>query len=126
VYNKIDAIGLELVDKLAREANTCVISCQLDLNIKGPGGLLERIWEELGMMRIYTKKRGFKPDFTDPLVVRRGSTIEDVAMQVHRSLVSNFNYALVWGKSSKFNPQPMKVSLNHKVADMDVISITTK
>jgi ribosome-interacting GTPase 1 len=33
---------------------------------------------------------------------------------------SDGRYALVWGKSSKFNPQPQKVGLTHLVADEDV------
>lgn len=31
VYNKVDAISLEQVDKLAREDHTVVISCEMDL-----------------------------------------------------------------------------------------------
>lgn len=31
VYNKVDAISLEQVDKLAHEPNTVVISCEMDL-----------------------------------------------------------------------------------------------
>lgn len=31
VYNKIDAVSLEQVDKLARQDHTAVISCELDL-----------------------------------------------------------------------------------------------
>lgn len=31
VYNKIDSISLEQVDKLAREDHTAVISCEMDL-----------------------------------------------------------------------------------------------
>lgn len=31
VYNKIDSISLEQMDKLAREDHTVVISCELDL-----------------------------------------------------------------------------------------------
>ena len=37
----------------------------------------------------------------DPVVIRAGGTIEDVAHAVHRSLVSHFASALVWGQSSK-------------------------
>ena len=33
VYNKIDSISLEQVDKLAREDNTAVISCEMDLKL---------------------------------------------------------------------------------------------
>jgi ribosome-interacting GTPase 1 len=31
VYNKVDAISLEQMDKLAREEHTVVISCEMDL-----------------------------------------------------------------------------------------------
>ena len=31
VYNKIDSISLEQVDKLAREPHTVVISCEMNL-----------------------------------------------------------------------------------------------
>lgn len=33
VYNKVDAISLEQVDKLARQPNTVVISCEMDLKL---------------------------------------------------------------------------------------------
>ena len=38
--------------------------------------LLERIWEELGLVKVYTKKRGAHPDLTDPICLRKGATIE--------------------------------------------------
>lgn len=34
VYNKIDSVSLDFLDKLAREPNTVVMSCELDLGIK--------------------------------------------------------------------------------------------
>lgn len=61
VYNKIDAASIELVNKLAREDNTCVISALQNLNIDEQEGLLDRMWEELDMIRVYTKRRGQKP-----------------------------------------------------------------
>ncbi|KAJ7596722.1 developmentally regulated GTP-binding protein [Mycena floridula] len=124
VYNKVDAISLEQVDKLARSPNTVVISCEMDLNLDY---LVDRIWEDLGMVRVYTKKRGAHPDLHDPICLSKGSTIEDVCVGVHRSLVPNFKYALLWcGKSSKFSPHAQKVSLAHVVQDEDVVSIFTK
>lgn len=53
-YNKVDSISLEEVDRLARLPHTTVISCELDL---GLDTLKKRIWEELGLIRIYTKRR---------------------------------------------------------------------
>ncbi|KAF8898472.1 P-loop containing nucleoside triphosphate hydrolase protein [Infundibulicybe gibba] len=123
VYNKIDSISLEQVDKLARQPNSVVISCEMDLNLDY---LVERIWDELGLVKVYTKKRGAQPDLSDPICLRRGANIETVCNGVHRSLAANFRYGLVWGKSSKFSPHAQKVSLTHQVQDEDVVSIFTK
>jgi ribosome-interacting GTPase 1 len=41
--------------------------------------LLEKIWEMLGLVRVYTKKKGAFPDFSDPLILthgRHGCTIK--------------------------------------------------
>lgn len=121
VYNKIDAISLEQMDKLAREDHTIVISCEMDLNLDR---LVSKIWEETGLVRVYTKKRGDHPDLSDPVCLRKGSSIEDVCNGIHRSLAANFKYALVWGKSARFNAQ--KVGAAHQVRDEDVVTIFTK
>jgi len=123
VLNKIDGISLEEVDRLARQPYTVVISCELGLNLDY---LLDRIWEDLGLVKVYTKKRGAHPDLADPVCLRKGSTIEDVCHGIHRSLAAKFRYALVWGKSSKFAPHAQKVGLSHLVQDEDVVSIFTK
>ncbi|KAF8305528.1 P-loop containing nucleoside triphosphate hydrolase protein [Clavulina sp. PMI_390] len=123
VLNKIDGISLEECDRLAHLDHHVVISCEMDLNLDY---LMERIWEELSLVKVYTKKRGAHPDLEDPICLRKGSTIEDVCHGIHRSLAANFKYALVWGKSSKFAPHAQKVGLNHLVADEDVVSIFTK
>lgn len=53
VYNKIDSVSLDFLDKLAREPHTVVMSCELDLGIQD---VVERCWLELQLMRIYTKR----------------------------------------------------------------------
>lgn len=55
VYNKIDQISLEEVDKLARQPNSVVVSCNMKLNLDY---MLERIWDYLALIQVYTKKRG--------------------------------------------------------------------
>lgn len=75
-------------------------------------------------MRIYTKRKGVEPDFTEALIVRQDATVEDVCDQVHRTLKESFKYALVWGASARHVPQ--RVGLGHVVADEDVITIVTK
>lgn len=53
VYNKIDSVSLDFLDKLAREANTVVMSCELDLGIQD---VVDRCWHELQLIRAYTKR----------------------------------------------------------------------
>ncbi|KAJ7169470.1 developmentally regulated GTP-binding protein [Mycena filopes] len=125
VYNKIDSISLEQMDKLARTPNTVVISCEMASAASFVlDYLIERMWADLALVKVYTKKRGAHPDLNDPICLRKGATIEDVCNGVHRSLATNFRYAL--GKSSKFSPHAQKVSLQHQVQDEDVVSIFTK
>uniref|UniRef100_A0A7M4FHF5 Developmentally regulated GTP binding protein 2 n=1 Tax=Crocodylus porosus TaxID=8502 RepID=A0A7M4FHF5_CROPO len=63
VYNKIDQISMEEVDRLARRPHSVVISCGMKLNLDY---LLEKLWEYLALTCIYTKKRGLP---SDPQVV---------------------------------------------------------
>jgi ribosome-interacting GTPase 1 len=40
--------------------------------------MLETIWKLLNLIRVYTKKRGEKPDFEGGLIIRSGTTVEHV------------------------------------------------
>jgi len=53
VYNKIDTISMEDVADLIKQPDTLVISCKLNL---GTEYFLEKLWEYLGLVRVYTKK----------------------------------------------------------------------
>lgn len=53
VYNKIDSVSIEYLDQLAREPHTAVMSCELDLGVRE---VVDRIWSELRLLRIYTKR----------------------------------------------------------------------
>uniref|UniRef100_A0A8C2SQW8 Developmentally regulated GTP binding protein 2 n=1 Tax=Coturnix japonica TaxID=93934 RepID=A0A8C2SQW8_COTJA len=121
VYNKIDQISMEEVDRLARRPHSVVISCGMKLNLDY---LLEKLWEYLALTCIYTKKRGQRPDFTDAIILRKGASVEHVCHRIHRSLASQFKYALVWGTSTKYSPQ--RVGLTHMMEHEDVIQIVKK
>lgn len=122
VYNKIDQLSIEEVDKLARRPHSVVISAALQLNLMD--GLLPAIWEYLDLVRVYTKRRGLPPDFSEPIVMRTGATVEDVCRLIHKDLVDQFKYALVWGASAKHTPQ--RVGLKHRLLDEDVIYLSKK
>jgi len=121
VYNKIDQISIEEVDRIARQTDCVVISCGMKLNLDY---LLDKVWECLALLRIYTKKPGRAPDFSDPIILRGGASVEHVCHAIHRSIAAVYKYALVWGASTKFNPQ--RVGIAHIMSDEDVIQIVTK
>jgi len=87
--------------------------------------LLEKIWDYLKLVRIYTKPKGQLPDYTSPVVLPYSrTTVEDFCMKIHKNLIKEFKYALVWGLSVKHNPQ--KVGKDHTLEDEDVIQIVKK
>lgn len=120
VYNKIDSVSLDFLDRLAREPQTVVMSCELGLGIQD---VIERCWTELKLIRIYTKRKGIDPSFDEALIVRSNSSIEDVCDQIHRNMKDTFKYAMVWGASARHVPQ--RVGLGHLVADEDVVRIVS-
>jgi hypothetical protein len=67
---------------------------------------------------------GHKPDFESPVVLtsdRGGTSVEAMCKQIHNTMVREFNYALVWGRSAKHSPQ--RVGLSHQLSDEDVIQV---
>lgn len=123
VFNKIDQISLEEVDKIARTPNSVVISCRDKLNLDY---LKDCIWDKLNMIRVFTKKPGQKPDLRDEegIILRNGASVEHCCHAVHRSIKQQFKYGLVWGTSVKYSPQ--RVGLAHQLHHDDVIQIVKK
>jgi ribosome-interacting GTPase 1 len=109
-YNKIDTISIEDVDDITKDPQNACMSVQMRLGIDI---LLDKIWDQLGLVRIYTKRPRELPDFSEPLVLtmgRDGLTVKAAILQIHKDLLEDFSHAAVWGRSVKFNPQ--KVGLN--------------
>jgi len=124
VYNKIDTLSIEEVNELARKPDSIVISIYMNLNIEM---MLQRMWQYLGLTRIYTKRRGNQPDLEEPVVLttkRHGMNVEAACKSISKELLDVFNFALVWGRSTKYNPQ--RVGLQHVLADEDVVQIVAK
>ena len=122
VINKIDQITIEELDLLDQIPNYVLISAHLLWNLDE---LLERIWEKLDLLRIYTKPKGQVPDYEEPVILQRNKrTVSDFCLKIHRGLLNDLKYAIVWGSSVKH--QPMKVGKDHVLNDEDVIQIVKK
>lgn len=122
VLNKIDAITIEELDLLDRIPHYVPISAHLDWNMDE---LLEKMWEYLNLFRLYTKPKGQIPDYNAPVVMRAtNATVEGFCNRIHKGIMRQFKYALVWGSSVKHNPQ--RVGKDHLLHDEDVVQIIKK
>ncbi len=76
------------------------------------------IYRALNIIRVYTKTPGSKADLTDPMVLKRGSTLEEAAEALHKDFHQNLKYAVVWG-SGKYDGQ--RVSKGHILEEGDIV-----
>ena len=101
IGNKGDAPGA--ADRLAIVRETCPNPLSLVTISAAAASSTEieafkrLVYDFLDVVRVYTKVPGKKPDFSDPYVVARGSTVLDVAEKVHRDFVESLKYARIWG-----------------------------
>jgi small GTP-binding protein len=129
-YNKIDTVTIEEVDQLARQKHSVVGSVMNQYNIGEPledDFLKQKMWEYLGLTRVYTKRKGAPPDLGEPVVlsdIRRGTSVKSLCANVSSEMLRDFNYALIWGRSACHAPQ--RCGLNHELEDEDVVQIVTK
>ncbi|MFH1395781.1 MAG: GTPase [archaeon] len=86
--------------------------------------LKNKIWEHLGLIKIYTKEPGKRPILKNPITLPEGSTIKDMAEHVHKDFIKKFKYARVWGKSAKHDSA--SVGIDHKLKDNDIVEIHLK
>eukprot|EP01084_Bolivina_argentea_P089965 162191_1 len=120
-YNKIDNLTIEELDAIAALNENVVLSVKKKLFTDFT---IEKIWETLDMIRIYTKPKGSAPDLTEPVILKSGSSVEDLCKSIHRDMVKKFRYCLVWGRSAKHRPQT--VGISHVLFDEDVCQVVTK
>lgn len=80
------------------------------------------LFRELAVVRVYTKVPGRPPVRDRPFTIRRGATVQDVALLVHRDLAARLRYARVWGHHH-FDGQ--QVGRDQRVEDGDVLELHT-
>lgn len=81
------------------------------------------IFNLLDVIRVYTKEPMEEPS-KEPMILKRGSTVLDVAKKLHSELAEKLKYARVWGKSVKYQGQ--RVGPDHVLEDGDIVELHTK
>jgi ribosome-interacting GTPase 1 len=82
--------------------------------------LKKEVYQLLNIIRVYTKTPGADPDLMEPVVLKKGSTVEDVALSIHKDFLKKLRYAKIWG-SGKFDGQMVK--RDYKVNEGDIIEM---
>jgi ribosome-interacting GTPase 1 len=95
----------------------------LAISVREGTGLEEMkhgLYRLLDVIRVYTKVPGERPDMHEPLVLARGSTIEDAAYTLHKDLLAKLKFARVWGSGKH---DGMMVKRGHILQDGDIIEL---
>lgn len=121
--NKADILNAEekieqLKEVAGVEMNILPISCKTKSGLEKLG---QEIFEMLDIIRIYTKEPDERSPSKKPFTVRKGTTILDLARQIHSDLYKQFSYAKVWSKRLRFSPQ--KVGRAFILEDGDTVEI---
>lgn len=121
IANKIDLEGvnenLDIIKELYPEIDILNISTKSKLNIEKLPGLL---FKKLEIIRAYSKAPGEEPDYDQPYILAKGSTVLDFAQLIHKDFAKKLQKARIWG-SARFDGQ--SVSKDHVLEDQDVVEL---
>ncbi|MEM0465897.1 MAG: GTPase [Candidatus Pacearchaeota archaeon] len=125
IFNKIDEYDeitkRKIVETLkTKKYNFVLFSSKTNEGIEE---LKEKIFKSFDIIRVYTRQPGKKED-NNPVILRPGSLLEDVAEKVLHGFSKKVKYAKIFGPSSKFLGQ--KVGLKHVVKDSDIVEFYTE
>ncbi|MGD0643494.1 MAG: TGS domain-containing protein [Candidatus Bathyarchaeia archaeon] len=126
VANKLDLNGAaanlrHLKQYVNGKLPVIAMSCERKTGLDELG---KALFDSLGVIRIYTKEPGMKIHSDHPFALRRGATINDLAKNIHKELVQNFVFAMVWATRLRFSPK--KVGLTFVLEDGDVVEIHSR
>lgn len=88
--------------------NTLFISAE-----KGNGleELKEKIWETLEFVNVYLVRPDQDPSFDNPIVMKNGQTLYDVATKIGSEFAEGKSRAKIWGAGAKFSGQEVSLSI---------------
>ena len=123
VANKFDAENAEanlqrLRTYAGKQLPIIAVSCEKKTGLEKLG---ETLFNALDIIRIYTKEPSQKEYSKKPFILKKGSTIFDLARNIHSDFKERFNFAKIWSKRLAFSPQ--KVGATFALADGDIVEI---
>ena len=86
----------------------------------GVEGVCSQIFSLLDCLRVYSKRPGREPDMGNPVILKQGSTVLDLAKEIHKDFAVKFDYARIWG-GGKYDGQ--RVNRDYILQDGDIIEL---
>jgi len=126
VANKIDLEDSEanlkfLESYVGNKLPILAVSCEKRCGLEKLG---ETMFKTLDIIRVYTKEPNEKEFSKKPFILKKGSTVYDLAKNIHSDFSEKFSYAKVWAKRLVFSPQ--KVGSSFVLNDRDIAEIHVK
>lgn len=119
VLNKIDSIGQEELNKF-KAVNPVKVSAKYK---QGLDELKQKIFDNLNLIRIYTKEPG-KKSSERPIILEKDSAIRDLGEKIRKDFPERIISAKIWGTSAKFPGQT--VGIEHVLHDKDIVELYLK
>ncbi|MEK7526644.1 MAG: GTPase [Patescibacteria group bacterium] len=121
VLNKADEVNSETCVKnknsfysLSNEEKKQYLLISVEKGI-GMQKFRDRIMEHLGLVKVYLVRQLEEPNFDNPMVMKNGNTILDLAHQIGSEFLENKKAAKIWGTGAKFAGQ--EVSFETKLQE---------
>ncbi len=118
---KLDEVGPDALERLRRAVPDLPVVGVSVLDDASLDGFRDAVWDLTGLLRVFTRRPGSKD--ADPLAVKAGATVADVAEALHAELGAACRGARVWGPSARFPGQ--LVGRDHRLAEDDVVEVIT-
>ena len=89
-----------------------LISADQDINLDK---FREAIWQKLNLSRIFLVRRDEEPNTNNPLIIKKGINLKQVAQKIGPEFAEDKKKAKIWGPGSKYEGQ--EVSMNNRTED---------
>jgi len=110
--------NFEIFSELCQNECTSVpVSATTGRNLED---LKRLVFDQLEIIRVYTKAAGQEPDYNAPFVIQAGGTVEDLAGKIHQDFVTGLKSARVWG-DNVYDGQ--MVGRDYVLRDGDVVEL---
>jgi ribosome-interacting GTPase 1 len=122
VANKMDLIEkpAELAKEIRAKTGMPVVQTSA-LEQRNIEELKDAIFQNLELERVYLKPKDGQADYENPVIMKKGSSVSELAKALHSDTVSQLRYALVNGSSARFKNQVCGPS--HVLEDGDVVTL---